>query len=146
MTAVQQWWLGGGGREPLFSFDVSTANYGLTSAAGILLSGFNPASSYRITLPPSGAGAWSRWISDLSNGGLTWHTDFCLTPPGYTEGPTGPNTLWLGGGTARYATADEARAAWTDPIITGQSAWVLWLYDDFTGDNRGGMSLIFTEV
>lgn len=102
----------------------------------------DPAMTYEITLP---AGrlytAWSGyptdsipepWIVTLSwrqVNGATFN-DVLVTPNNSVSG----------------VTPEEARAGWVPLYITGYTDYYFWLNDPNPTDNRGGLSLLLTEV
>jgi hypothetical protein len=119
---------------PYYDVDLhSEDNAGGSSAVGIAVSGLDPAKSWRVQPMSRLYTAWSRWSSDdnPTAAGLPWECSYRVTT-------TGGESSYL---TTAYPTAAQALAAATPATLTGYASYTFWLFDNFLGDNRGGLSL-----
>lgn len=86
--------------------------------------------------------AWSAWPSDNDPspgaGGKTWLNRFMLSLGGHGGTPV---SVW---DTNKYATATESESvavAQSPQTFSGSTAYVIWLSDNASADNRGGLSV-----
>jgi hypothetical protein len=138
VTACQQWMRRGLG-APVVIGDFALHhedNAGLTSAVGVVVSGLNPAATYRLELV--GGTGWSRHDVDTDNGGLAWFHDFMVTHTG--------GDIAIGSPTPGYATSADAFAAFVPQTVTGYASYTLWLLDNVLGDNRPGITVRITRL
>lgn len=121
-------------------------NAGLSSAVGVLLTGFDPVARYLVTAPGGGAyNGWSAYSSDAAIPGRTWQHDVRVS--GYTgfDVGDGPQTRGFGTGPG-WPTPEAARLDYPPGIVTGYSSYKVWIADPNPPDDRGGMSLRFSLV
>jgi hypothetical protein len=99
-------------------------------AAGITVSGFDPAETLFLTLPPNLTYTAGYQIEFA----LKWGTRFAVIPDADTSRAVGFPSLG-------YDTAEEARAAFPGATVTGGSSYTFYIIDSYTADNSGGISI-----
>lgn len=137
----------------VYSIDLSSiGNAGSNSSVGVLLSGLDASSEYRLTLPTGRLYvAYSYFATDGEAvvPGKAWANGFIATGgPGASVGYTDPRSTIIGSAPEdpQWPNAEAARAAFVPQIITGYSEYRFWIYDSLISDNRGGLSILMTEL
>lgn len=110
----------------------------LTDINGILVSGVNASAVLKISKHIGQTyDAWSKFDTDSiahSLGQKPWQNTFRVTKEG------GATDEYL---TTQFDAVSDARDnAIANPVyVTGSTSYVIWIWDDNSGDNRGGLSV-----